>query len=53
MELHSPTAQHYTFYVSFQLLILTIQITFTEHISFRVMYRGRAWLFKVDREDHF
>ena len=47
VELHSPTAKHYTFYfLFFQLLILTIQIFFTEHISFRVMCRERAWLFK-------
>ena len=30
----------------FQSLILTIQVLFTEHISFRVMCRERAWLFK-------
>ena len=48
MELHSPTAQHYTFYFyCFQLLILTIQIFFTQHISFWVMCRERAWLVKV------
>ena len=48
VELHSITAQHYTFYFLslFSFIILTILILFIENISFRVMCRERAWLFE-------